>query len=191
MVSSIALPRVSAAMTDLEPPCNWSQLVLAGIGLPRDPAAFYQQLHAYLGSLGIDGVKVDVQNQLELAGSAAGQPGGQALAAAWHAALEGSVGRHFPGNQLINCMCHNTNVSAVLLPQAQQPGWRGVVCGTDPAVIILPWGSGDIQHLWNHLWQASSGLTMGVSQPLLRCPSVASSAASVTTPLLALLPPNM
>jgi hypothetical protein len=27
MASSIVLPRVSAAMTDLEPPCNWSQLV--------------------------------------------------------------------------------------------------------------------------------------------------------------------
>jgi hypothetical protein len=52
-----------------------------------------------------------LQNQLELVGSAAGQPGGQALAAAWHAALEASAGVHFPGNQLINCMCHNTNVS--------------------------------------------------------------------------------
>eukprot|EP00883_Tetradesmus_obliquus_P016561 jgi/Sobl393_1/9775/SZX78134.1 len=109
MASSIVLPRVSDAMTDLEPPCNWSQLVLAGVGLPHDPASFYQQLHSYLASLGIDGVKVDVQNQLELVGSAAGQPGGQALAAAWHAALEASAGRHFPGNQLINCMCHNTN----------------------------------------------------------------------------------
>jgi hypothetical protein len=27
MASSVVLPRVSAAMTDLEPPCNWSQLV--------------------------------------------------------------------------------------------------------------------------------------------------------------------
>jgi hypothetical protein len=27
MASSIVLPRVSSAMTDLEPPCNWSQLV--------------------------------------------------------------------------------------------------------------------------------------------------------------------
>ncbi|KAF6256659.1 raffinose synthase or seed imbibition protein Sip1-domain-containing protein [Scenedesmus sp. NREL 46B-D3] len=97
VASSVVLPRVSAAMTDLEPPCNWSQLVLAGIAA-RVP-----------GFLGIDGVKVDVQNQLELAGSAAGQPGGPALAAAWHAALEASVRLHLPGNQLINCMCHNTN----------------------------------------------------------------------------------
>jgi raffinose synthase len=56
----------------------------------------------------------NLQNQLELAGSAAGQAGGQALAAAWHAALEASAAKHFPGNQLINCMCHNTNVSAQL-----------------------------------------------------------------------------
>jgi hypothetical protein len=55
-----------------------------------------------------------LQNQLELAGSAAGQAGGQALAAAWHAALEASAGQHFPGNQLINCMCHNTNVSSAV-----------------------------------------------------------------------------
>jgi hypothetical protein len=52
-----------------------------------------------------------LQNQLELVGSASGQPGGQALAAAWHAALEASAAQHFPGNPLINCMCHNTNVS--------------------------------------------------------------------------------
>jgi hypothetical protein len=56
------------------------------------------------------GVKVDVQNQLELVGSAAGQQGGQPLAQAWHSALEDSVAAHFQGN-LINCMCHNTSVS--------------------------------------------------------------------------------
>jgi raffinose synthase len=56
------------------------------------------------------GVKVDVQNQLELIGSAAGQQGGQVVAATWHSALEDSVAAHFPGNCLINCMCHNTAV---------------------------------------------------------------------------------
>jgi hypothetical protein len=35
--------------------------VLAGVGLPHSPGSFYQQLHSYLASLGIDGVKVDVQ----------------------------------------------------------------------------------------------------------------------------------
>jgi raffinose synthase len=61
------------------------------------------------------GVKVDVQNQLELVGSAAGQQGGQVVAQAWHSALEDSVAAHFPGNALINCMCHNTSVSSCLL----------------------------------------------------------------------------
>jgi hypothetical protein len=54
---------------------------------------------------------VDVQNQLELVGAAAGQQGGQSVAEAWHAALEDSIAAHFPGNALINCMCHNTSVS--------------------------------------------------------------------------------
>lgn len=57
------------------------------------------------------GVKVDVQNQLELVGTAAGQQGGQSVAEAWHAALEDSIAAHVPGNALINCMCHNTSVS--------------------------------------------------------------------------------
>jgi hypothetical protein len=35
--------------------------VLAGVGLPANPTAFYRQLHSYLASLGVDGVKVDVQ----------------------------------------------------------------------------------------------------------------------------------
>lgn len=46
------------------------------MGLPADPATFFSQLHSYLASLGVDGVKVDVQNQLELAGSAPGEISG-------------------------------------------------------------------------------------------------------------------
>lgn len=52
-----------------------------------------------------------MQNQLELVGAGAGQQGGQVVAEQWHAALEDSVAKHFPGNALINCMCHNTSVS--------------------------------------------------------------------------------
>lgn len=61
--------------------------------------------------LPLTGVKVDVQSAIELVGTAAGQPGGQVLAEQWHSALEDSVAAHFPGNALINCMCHNTSVS--------------------------------------------------------------------------------
>lgn len=70
----------------------------------------YSTLHTYLAANGVDGVKVDVQNLLELVGSGENQPGAPALSAAYHQALEDSVEQHFPGNHCINCMCHNSQV---------------------------------------------------------------------------------
>lgn len=40
--------------------------------------------------------------------STLGLLGGATLAGAYNDSLEASVARHFPGNQLINCMCHST-----------------------------------------------------------------------------------
>ncbi len=51
----------------------------------------------------MDGVKVDVQGTVGLAGSVAG--GAAALSGAYHESLEASVKDHFPGNHCINCMC--------------------------------------------------------------------------------------
>lgn len=50
---------------------------------------------------GVDGVKVDVQ-------ATSGMLGGPAKAAEYHSALENSALTHFPGNHVINCMCHST-----------------------------------------------------------------------------------
>jgi hypothetical protein len=50
--------------------------------------------------------QVDVQSTIGLLGSGLG--GGPATAAAYHASLEASTRRHFPGNHLINCMCHSS-----------------------------------------------------------------------------------
>lgn len=50
--------------------------------------------------------QVDCQAGVGLVGSALG--GGPALSRTFHAALEGSVAEHFPGNHAINCMCHST-----------------------------------------------------------------------------------
>ena len=55
---------------------------------------------------GVDGVKVDCQAGVGLIGSVLG--GGPAVSAKFHAALEKSVATHFPGNLMINCMCHTT-----------------------------------------------------------------------------------
>ncbi|KAK3257512.1 hypothetical protein CYMTET_33404, partial [Cymbomonas tetramitiformis] len=71
-----------------------------------DPKDLYEDMHTYLREAGVDGVKVDAQAGIALVSGAKG--GGPALAALWHARLEASVKQHFPGNHVINCMCHST-----------------------------------------------------------------------------------
>lgn len=80
-----------------------------GLGLvnPEKVFNFYDELHSYLASAGIDGVKVDVQNVLETLG--AGYGGRVTLARNYHKALEASIGRNFPDNGIISCMSHNTD----------------------------------------------------------------------------------
>lgn len=51
-------------------------------------------------------VQVDCQSGVGLVGSVKG--GGAVMARRYHASLEASIGRHFPGNHAINCMCHST-----------------------------------------------------------------------------------
>ncbi len=50
---------------------------------------------------------MDCQSTLDMIGSTLG--GGSAYSAKFHAVLEDSIKQHFPGNALINCMCHSTN----------------------------------------------------------------------------------
>ncbi|OAY51330.1 probable galactinol--sucrose galactosyltransferase 1 [Manihot esculenta] len=80
-----------------------------GLGLvnPEKVFNFYNELHSYLSSAGINGVKVDVQNILETLG--AGHGGRVKLARKYHQALEASIARNFPDNGIISCMSHNTD----------------------------------------------------------------------------------
>ncbi|KAJ6417555.1 hypothetical protein OIU84_003307 [Salix udensis] len=80
-----------------------------GLGLvnPEKVFSFYNELHSYLSSAGIDGVKVDVQNILETLG--AGHGGRVKLARKYHQALEASIARNFRDNGIIYCMSHNTD----------------------------------------------------------------------------------
>lgn len=80
-----------------------------GLGLvdPEKVFIFYNELHSYLASAGVDGVKVDVQNILETLG--AGHGGRVKLTRKYHHALEASVSRNFPDNGIISCMSHNTD----------------------------------------------------------------------------------
>jgi len=70
-----------------------------GLVNPEKLFGFYNELHSYLASAGIDGVKVDVQNILETLG--AGHGGRVLLARKYQQALEASVARNFPDNGII------------------------------------------------------------------------------------------
>ncbi|PKI66647.1 hypothetical protein CRG98_012989 [Punica granatum] len=80
-----------------------------GVGVidPRKIFEFYNDLHSYLSSSGVDGVKVDVQNLMETLGS--GHGGRVSLTRQYQEALERSISKNFPDNNLICCMSHNSD----------------------------------------------------------------------------------
>ncbi|XP_048228866.1 probable galactinol--sucrose galactosyltransferase 2 [Ricinus communis] len=80
-----------------------------GVGVidPSKISDFYNDLHSYLASCSVDGVKVDVQNLIETLGS--GYGGRVTLTRQYQGALEQSVARNFRDNNLICCMSHNSD----------------------------------------------------------------------------------
>ena len=102
----IIYAKPTPGVAEIEPSMLWNPAVLAGVGVIADPGALYSDLHSYLASAGVDGVKVDGQAGAGLVGSAL--DGGPATARRHHEALEESVAAFLPGNHLTNCMCHST-----------------------------------------------------------------------------------
>ena len=80
-----------------------------GVGIidPEKILHFYNDLHGYLASSGVDGVRVDVQNILETLGK--GYGGRVSLTRQYQLALEESVAKNFKDNILICCMSHNSD----------------------------------------------------------------------------------
>ncbi|KAK9128695.1 hypothetical protein Syun_017492 [Stephania yunnanensis] len=107
--SVLAYPVQSPGVLGNQPDIVMDSLAVHGLGLvpPKKVFNFYNELHAYLASCGVDGVKVDVQNIIETLG--AGYGGRVALTRNYHQALEASISRNFPDNGCIACMCHNTD----------------------------------------------------------------------------------
>lgn len=107
--TALAYPVQSPGVLGNQPDVVMDSLSVHGLGLvhPKKVFNFYNELHAYLASCGVDGVKVDVQNIIETLG--AGHGGRVSLTRAYHQALEASIGRNFPDNGCISCMCHNTD----------------------------------------------------------------------------------
>lgn len=102
-------PMVSKGVLENEPGWKSDVLAVQGVGLmnPKNVYKFYNDLHGYLASAGIDGVKVDVQCILETLG--AGLGGRVELTRQYHQALDASIARNFPDNGCIACMSHNTD----------------------------------------------------------------------------------
>ncbi|TVU05380.1 hypothetical protein EJB05_48539 [Eragrostis curvula] len=107
--SKMQYPVSSPGVQKNEPCDALNSITTNGLGLvnPEKVFSFYNELHSYLASAGIDGVKVDVQNILETLG--AGHGGRVLLARKYHQALEASIARNFPDNGIISCMSHNTD----------------------------------------------------------------------------------
>ncbi|KAK6149463.1 hypothetical protein DH2020_016988 [Rehmannia glutinosa] len=107
-------PKIVTAIPSLGVESNGICFVLKSImtnkvGLvnPEKIYAFYNDLHSYLASAGIDGVKVDNQSILETLGTGFG--GRVKLARKYHDALEASISRNFKNNGIISCMSHSTD----------------------------------------------------------------------------------
>ncbi|CAL5351957.1 probable galactinol--sucrose galactosyltransferase 2 [Camellia sinensis] len=107
--TALAYPVQSPGVLGNQPDIVMDSLAVHGLGLvhPKKVFNFYNELHAYLASCGVDGVKVDVQNIIETLG--AGHGGRVSLTRAYHQALEASITRNFQDNGCIACMCHNTD----------------------------------------------------------------------------------
>jgi raffinose synthase len=107
--SALAYPVQSPGVMGNQPDIVMDSLAVHGLGLvnPKKVFNFYNELHAYLASCGVDGVKVDVQNIIETLG--AGYGGRVSLTRSYNQALETSVARNFPDNGCIACMSHNTD----------------------------------------------------------------------------------
>ncbi|KAK4762334.1 hypothetical protein SAY86_008102 [Trapa natans] len=107
--SLMKYPMISKGVMENEPTWKNDALAVQGLGLVnlKEVYRFYNELHNYLASAGIDGVKVDVQCILETLG--AGLGGRVELTRQYHQALDASVARNFPDNGCIACMSHNTD----------------------------------------------------------------------------------
>ena len=105
MTFSIQSPGNTANLRDIIP----DSLEKYGVGLidPEKIFEFYNDLHKYLVSCGVDGIKVDSQNLLETLGS--GYGGRVSLTRRYYEALEQSVEKNFKGNNVICCMSHNSD----------------------------------------------------------------------------------
>lgn len=95
----LMFPKPLPGTLEVDASMSWVHPAVAGVALPREPELLHEDLHAYLASSGVDGVKVDVQATITMFGYESG--GAAAIGSRYHGSLERSVARHFPTNTCI------------------------------------------------------------------------------------------
>ncbi|VFQ97481.1 unnamed protein product [Cuscuta campestris] len=107
--SVLKYPKVSEGVMEHELTWKTDEMAVQGVGVvdPKRAHKFYDEMHSYLASAGVDGVKVDVQCILETVGGGVG--GRVEITKQFHQALDASVSKNFPDNGVIACMSHNTD----------------------------------------------------------------------------------
>ncbi|XP_074294671.1 putative galactinol--sucrose galactosyltransferase 2 isoform X2 [Silene latifolia] len=79
-----------------------------GVVDPERIGEFYNDYHSYIASIGVDGVKVDIQNVLETIGSNYG--GRVRMTAMYQRGLEEAVEKNFVNNNVICSMSHDSDL---------------------------------------------------------------------------------
>jgi len=104
-IQPLAKDGYDANILNVEPSLAWTPSTFIGVGMVETAkaAAFYTDLHSYLKSSRVDGVKVDAQSVLSVLGT--GKGGGSAVTRHFVHSMEKSVHANL-GNNLISCMAH-------------------------------------------------------------------------------------
>ncbi|KAK1367493.1 hypothetical protein POM88_043054 [Heracleum sosnowskyi] len=137
--SALAYPVQSPGVLGNQPDIVMDSLSVQGLGLvhPKKIFTFFSELHSYLASCGVDGMKVDVQTIIETLG--AGFGGRVSLTHSYIQALEASIAENFPDNRCISFRAsddfyprdpasHTINILSVayntlFLGEFMQPDW--------------------------------------------------------------------
>ncbi|KAI3912687.1 hypothetical protein MKW92_049453 [Papaver armeniacum] len=148
-------PGLKTTMEDLAV----DKIVENGVGLvsPEDVHQMYEGLHSYLESVGVDGVKVDVIELLEMLGEEYG--GRVELAKAYYSALNDSMRKHFKGNGVIASMEHCNDfmflgTQAISLGRVGDDFWCTDPAGDTSGTFWLQ-GCHMVHCAYNSLWMGN------------------------------------
>nr|GLL44790.1 probable galactinol--sucrose galactosyltransferase 6 [Ipomoea trifida] len=109
MEATLKYPNISEGVMENEPTWKTDAIAVQGVGVvnPKSAHKFFNEMHGYLASAGVDGVKVDVQCILETLGGGVG--GRVEITRQYNQGLDASIAKNFPDNGIIACMSHNTD----------------------------------------------------------------------------------